>query len=88
LKDFSGKTAAAVKQDFYAKTFMLTLCAAFAHSIEQKVIAEHQGDQKKTSIKNQSNPRHSNLERYDCAYVCQIKDQRSINSFWSISIPN
>jgi Transposase DDE domain len=40
LEDFSGKTAKAVKQDFYAKAFLMTLCAAYAHPIEEKVIAE------------------------------------------------
>lgn len=40
LEAFSGKTARAVKQDFFAKVFMLTLCAAFAHPIEQKVRKE------------------------------------------------
>lgn len=44
LEDFSGKTAKAVKQDFHAKVFLMTLCAAYAHPIEEKVIAEHQAD--------------------------------------------
>ena len=41
LEDFSGKTAKAVKQDFHAKILLMTLCAAFAHPIEEKVRAEH-----------------------------------------------
>jgi len=45
LEDFSGKTARAVKQDFFAKIFMLTLCAAFAHPIEEKVRKEYAADQ-------------------------------------------
>lgn len=45
LEDFSGKTARAIKQDFHAKVFMMTLCAAFAHPIEEKVRAEHQADE-------------------------------------------
>jgi hypothetical protein len=44
LEDFSGKTAKAVKQDFHAKVFLMTLCAAYAHPIEEKVIAEYQAD--------------------------------------------
>lgn len=40
LEDFSGKTAKAVKQDFHAKVFLMTLCAAYAHPIEEKVIAK------------------------------------------------
>lgn len=45
LEDFSGKTAKAVKQDFHAKVFLMTLCSAYAHPIEEKVIKEYQADQ-------------------------------------------
>jgi hypothetical protein len=45
METFSGKTARAVKQDFHAKVFLMTLCAAYAHPIEEKVIEEYQGDQ-------------------------------------------
>jgi len=45
LEDFSGKTARAVKQDFHAKVFLMTLCAAYAHPIEEKVIEEYEADQ-------------------------------------------
>jgi len=45
LEDFSGKTAKAVKQDFHAKVFLITLCAAYAHPIEEKVIKEYKADQ-------------------------------------------
>lgn len=44
LEAFSGKTAKAVRQDFHAKVFLLTLCAAYAHPIEEKVIAEYKAD--------------------------------------------
>ena len=44
LEDFSGKTAKAVKQDFYAKVFLLTLCAAYAFPIEEKVREEFKAD--------------------------------------------
>lgn len=44
LEDFSGKTARAVKQDFHAKVFLMTLCAAYAHPIEEKVIIEYKAD--------------------------------------------
>jgi len=40
LEDFSGKTAKAVRQDFHAKIFLLTLSAAYAHPIEEKVRKE------------------------------------------------
>jgi hypothetical protein len=45
LENFSGKTSKAVKQDFHAKVFLMTLCAAYAHPIEEKVIAEYQASQ-------------------------------------------
>jgi len=44
LENFSGKTANAVKQDFYAKVFLMTICAAYAHPIEEKVIAEFEAN--------------------------------------------
>lgn len=47
LENFSGKTAVAVKQDFHAKIFLMTLCAAYAHPIEEKVIEEYKADQER-----------------------------------------
>ena len=41
VENFSGKTAKAVKQDFYAKVFMMSLCAVLAFPIEEKVKKEH-----------------------------------------------
>lgn len=42
---FSGKTARAVKQDFHAKVFMMSLCAVLAFPIEQRVREEHRQHQ-------------------------------------------
>lgn len=47
VENFSGKTARAVKQDFFAKVFLMTLCAAYAHPIEEKVIEEYKADQER-----------------------------------------
>lgn len=47
LEDVSGKTARAVKQDFYSKILLITLCAAYAHPIEEKVVVEYQVDEKR-----------------------------------------
>lgn len=44
---FSGKTAKAVKQDFYAKVFMMTMCAIMSFPIEQKVREESRKAQTK-----------------------------------------
>ncbi len=47
LENFTGKTAKAVKQDFHAKVFLMTLCAAYAHPIEDRVIREYKADKKR-----------------------------------------
>ncbi len=47
IENFSGKTANAVKQDFFAKVFLMTLCAAYAHPIEEKVREEYKADTKR-----------------------------------------
>lgn len=44
VEKFSGKTARAVRQDFHAKVFVMTMCSVYAHPIEEKVIAEHNAD--------------------------------------------
>jgi len=45
VENFSGKTARAVRQDFYAKVLLMSLCAAYAHPIEEKVVEEYKADQ-------------------------------------------
>jgi hypothetical protein len=45
LEDFSSKTARGIKQDFHSKTFLMTLCAAYAHPIEERVTAEYKADE-------------------------------------------
>ena len=47
LENFSGKTAKAVKQDFHAKVFLMSLCSAYAHPIEEKVVEEYKADQER-----------------------------------------
>ena len=44
VANFSGKTALAVQQDFFAKLFLMTLWAAYAHPIEARVRQEYQVD--------------------------------------------
>jgi hypothetical protein len=41
MEVFSGKTARAVRQDFLAKAFMMTMCAILSFPIEEKVRAEN-----------------------------------------------
>ncbi len=45
LEDFSCKTVRGIKQDFHAKIFLMTLCAAYAHPIEERVRAEYKADE-------------------------------------------
>jgi len=45
VEDFSGKTARSVRQDFYAKVFLMTLCAVYAYPIEEKVREEYKADE-------------------------------------------
>ena len=52
VEAFSGKTATAVKQDIYGKVMMMTLCAALAFPIEEKVIAECNEEAQKGNIKH------------------------------------
>jgi len=47
LENFSGKTAISVKQDFFAKIFLMSLCAIYAFPIEEKVREEYKADEKR-----------------------------------------
>lgn len=42
VENFSGKTALAVKQNFFAKVFIMSLCANLAFPIEEKVKKEYE----------------------------------------------
>lgn len=48
---FSGKTATAVKQDFYAKVFMMTTMAVLAFPLEEKLKQEQASSSKKHPYK-------------------------------------
>jgi hypothetical protein len=52
VEALSGKTATAVKQDIYAKVMMMTLCAALAFPIEERVIAECNAEKQKGKVKH------------------------------------
>jgi hypothetical protein len=42
LENFSGKTVLSIKQDFFAKVYIMNLTAALAHPIEEKIKKEKQ----------------------------------------------
>jgi hypothetical protein len=52
VEAFSGKTATAVKQDIYAKAMMMTMCAALAFPIEERVYKEYKEEKKKGLVKH------------------------------------
>ena len=47
VENFSGKTAISVKQDFFAKIFLMSLCAAYSFPVEEKVREEYKADEKR-----------------------------------------
>jgi hypothetical protein len=51
MEDFSGKTAWAVKQDFFAKVFTMSLCSVLAFPIEEKVRKEQEKSKNKHRYK-------------------------------------
>lgn len=55
LEAFSGKTSRSVYQDFHAKVLMMTLCAALAYPIEQKVKEEYKKEKKGNKYDQQIN---------------------------------
>jgi len=40
LENFSGKTALAVKQDFFSKIFLMNLCTAYSHPVSEQIKKE------------------------------------------------
>ena len=51
LEAFSGKTAVSVKQDFYAKIFVMSTMAVLAFPIEEKIKKESQKSTRKHRYK-------------------------------------
>mgnify|MGYP000864526305 FL=1 len=45
LENFSGKTALAIKQDFYSKVFLMNLCTAYYHPVSEQIKKEKQNYQ-------------------------------------------
>lgn len=54
VADFSGKTAWAVQQDFYAKTMLLSLCNMLCYDIEPKTKKEEKSKSARTLIINKT----------------------------------
>ena len=45
LENFSGKTALAIKQDFFSKIFLMNLCTAYSHPVSEQIKKEKQNYQ-------------------------------------------
>jgi len=45
LENFSGKTALAIKQDFFSKIFLMNLCTAYSHPVADQVKKEKENYQ-------------------------------------------
>ncbi|MBK8699188.1 MAG: transposase [Saprospiraceae bacterium] len=44
IEQFTGRTSRSIYQDFYAKIFMMTLCAALSYPIAEKVKIEFKSE--------------------------------------------
>ena len=83
MENFSGKTAKAVKQDFHAKVFLMTLCAAYAHPIEEKVIEEYKADQQQRKYDQKINRTNAISMTMDILIAVIIRKQfrKALNAF-------
>lgn len=55
IESFSGRTARSVYQDFYAKVFMMNLCATLSYPIEVKIRKEYQKEKTQNKYDQQIN---------------------------------
>lgn len=60
LEAFSGKTALAVKQDFFSKIFLMTTTAVLAFPVEEQLRKEQQKEQNKKTGRKRKHPRKIN----------------------------
>jgi hypothetical protein len=75
MENFSGKTAKSVKQDFHAKVFLMTLCAAYTHPIEEKVIEEYKADQQQRKYDQKINRTNAMSMAMDILIAAIIRKQ-------------
>lgn len=69
VENFSGKTSIAVKQDFYAKIYMMSLCASLAFPIEEKVKKEYQKSKNKHSQKINRTSAYAMLQKISVGMI-------------------
>lgn len=82
VENFSGKTALAVKQDFFAKVFMMSLCAVLAFPIEEKIKKEYK-DTNSTKHKQKINrtSAFSMLRNISVGLFIKHKIEQAITAF-------
>jgi len=81
VENFSGKTARAVKQDFFAKVFMMSLCAVLAFPIEERVKKEHQQAKHKHPKKINRTSALSMLREISIAIFIKEQANNAIEAF-------
>jgi hypothetical protein len=83
VERFTGKTATAVMQDFYAKLFTMSLMASYAHPIEAKVIAEHKADEENRQYDQKINRTYALAQTRGILVAIFIKKQfkKALNAF-------
>jgi hypothetical protein len=84
VERFSGKTALAIKQDFYAKIFMMSLCAVLAFPIEERVKKEYREANTKYAQKINRTNALSMLMNISVGLFLKNKIRKAITAFDSI----
>jgi hypothetical protein len=83
LENFSGKTAHAIEQDFYAKVFLLSLTSMYAHPIEQRVRKEYHQEKTKKKYSQKINRTNAIATMQDILIGSLIKKlfRKAIDAF-------
>jgi hypothetical protein len=84
VENFSGKTSTAVKQDFYAKIFMMSLCANLAFPIEEKVKKEYKKTRNKHPQKINRTSAYGMLQKISIGMLLGRTVRLAIDAFDSI----
>jgi len=78
IEAFSGKTANSIEQDFYAKVFMMTLCATLSYPIDEKVREEYEKEKTGNKYDQQINHTFALSQTRDNLVVLFIKQIRQL----------
>jgi hypothetical protein len=84
VENFSGKTSIAVKQDFYAKMYMMSLCASLAFPIEEKVKKEFKESKNKYPQKINRTSAYSMLQKVSVGMLLGRVVRLALEAFDSI----